>query len=385
MKRVVRVFHSSSHTVQTIFSKLATAQEWSTKRPACTCRKNIVTIRQFGSLHDTEGHGALIPVSITDDQGNQLRPRDSLPVTRFVSRQAARQGLTAFAKMVKGRTPSEVALNSIPFSESGALLAKVRSVAKSIGRDFVVRVVHKGAGQLRGFCEQWVWDSNVQFLTAGGYTTDQQTVSNYMQKISSQITNLQCPANPKARITRLYLIGKAKTLWAGKGWLWRPIAASLSPVISKKKLRTCARAFSRLLRYLVSEIPMSFLRLFVTDMAAWFEWCGENGMTAIAELECKEQFNNIPPQTVIDHLHACTNWLKKRCRWRASELVWSVHHTHSRLDRAGKAASHGFRYVSHEALSGIVTQELTENNGCFGAGSIWKRTNCIPMSGAFSA
>ena len=52
---------------------------------------------------------------------------------------------------------------------------------------------------------------------------------------------------------------------------------------------------------------MSFLRLAETHMAAWSEWCGENGMTAIAELKCKEQFNNIPPQTVIDHLKDCTN------------------------------------------------------------------------------
>ena len=32
-----------------------------------------------------------------------------------------------------------------------------------------------------------------------------------------------------------------------------------------------------------------------------------------------------------------------------------------------------------------MTQEVTENNGYFGAGSVWKRTNCIPMGGAFSA
>ena len=101
---------------------------------------------------------ALIPVNITDDQG-QLRPLDSLP--RFVSIQATRQGLTAFARMVNGRAPSERGLNSTAFSESGALLVKVKSAAKSIDRDFVVRVVDKGAGQLWGFFKQWVWDSTV--------------------------------------------------------------------------------------------------------------------------------------------------------------------------------------------------------------------------------
>ena len=32
-----------------------------------------------------------------------------------------------------------------------------------ISRDFVVRVVDKGAGQPFGFCKQWVWDSTVRF------------------------------------------------------------------------------------------------------------------------------------------------------------------------------------------------------------------------------
>ena len=96
----------------------------------------------------------------------------------------------------------------------------------------------------------------------------------------------------------------------------------------------------------------------------------EHGMTAIAEIDGKEQFNTIPPQTVIDHLTAYSKWLGARCCWRASELVWSVHHTHSRLDRAGKAASQGFRYVTHQELTAIVTQQLTANNGCFGAGRV---------------
>ena len=64
----------------------------------------------------------------------------------FVSRHVARQGFRAFPRMVKGRTPTDVALNSIKFSEAGALMAKVKSVAKSIARDFLVRVVDKGAG-----------------------------------------------------------------------------------------------------------------------------------------------------------------------------------------------------------------------------------------------
>ena len=62
-----------------------------------------------------------------------------------------------------------------------------------------------------------------------------------------------------------------------------------------------------------------------------------------------------------------------------------MRHTHSRLDGAGKANSQGFRFVSHEELSAIVKQELTQNSGCFSAGKVWSCTNCIPMGGSFSA
>ena len=72
----------------------------------------------------------------------------------------------------------------------------------------------------------------------------------------------------------------------------------------------------------------------VQDMASWFHWCGEHGLTAIGELDCKEQFNNVPRTTVVDHMTDCTDWLAKRCRWHATELLWSVHHTHARLDQS---------------------------------------------------
>ena len=78
-------------------------------------------------------------------------------------------------------------------------------------------------------------------------------------------------------------------------------------------------------------------------------------------------------------LSDCSKWLIKRCRWRASELVWSVHHPHSRLDRAGKTNSQGFKFVSHSELSAIGKPELTSNKGCFSVGRVWTRTKGIPM------
>ena len=90
-----------------------------------------------------------------------------------------------------------------------------------------------------------------RFPHEGGYAQVPQAVSSYMNQASSIAKDLGCPVNPKAKITLMYLIGKAKSLWAGKGWLWRMIAAAPEPVLAKSKLKICARAFTRLLQYLV--------------------------------------------------------------------------------------------------------------------------------------
>ena len=67
---------------------------------------------------------------------------------------------------------------------------------------------------------------------------------------------------------------------------------------------------------------MSFLRLSVNDLSRWFHWAADNGFTAISELDCKEQFNNIPPDTVHEHLQASSKWLIAKRRWGAKDLVW---------------------------------------------------------------
>ena len=53
VKRVVQVVQASSETVQTIFSKLATTQDWSTKRLAYTCKKHLETLKHLGTITDT--------------------------------------------------------------------------------------------------------------------------------------------------------------------------------------------------------------------------------------------------------------------------------------------------------------------------------------------
>ena len=189
----------------------------------------------------------------------------------------------------------------------------------------------------------------------------------------------------QAKLCRLYIIGKAKSLWAGKGWLWRPIAASPAPIVNPSQLRVAARAFTRFLKYLTVELPFSILRLSVTNLAAWFYWAGGQGLHTITELDCKEHFNFVQPADVQDHMVDASALLRNKRRWRMSEVVWSVHHMHSTLDSAGKASAYGFRYITHDQLRSIVQHELSNNNACWAVGNVWVRTNCIPMGGPFSA
>ena len=102
-------------------------------------------------------------------------------------------------------------------------------------------------------------------------------------------------------------------------------------------------------------------------------------------MDCKEQFNNSQPRTIEEHLKAGSEWLIARTRCRAKELSWSVHHAHTKMDTAGKVASGSFHYISHDDLIKIVSHELRHNNGCYSTGSLWARTNCIPMGGPFSS
>ena len=80
-----------------------------------------------------------------------------------------------------------------------------------------------------------------------------------------------------------------------------------------------------------------------------------------------------------------SGWLRMRKKWRATELVWSLNHSHKRLDRAGKANASGFRWILHENLTDLELFELEQNGRCQACGQVWCRDLCIPMGGSFSA
>ena len=59
-----------------------------------------------------------------------------------------------------------------------------------------------------------------------------------------------------------------------------------------------------------------------------------------------------------------SGWLGKRRKWRASQLIRIINHSHKSLDRAGKANAAGFKWISHQDLTDLVLFELEQSNRC---------------------
>ena len=66
----------------------------------------------------------------------------------------------------------------------------MKRIAEDLARDFTVRVVDKGGGQLWGFCNRWVWDSIEQFLLEGRYLRDSRSPSEYMREVNDMVQQL---------------------------------------------------------------------------------------------------------------------------------------------------------------------------------------------------
>ena len=142
---------------------------------------------------------------------------------------------------------------------------------------------------------------------------------------------------------------------------------------------------TRFLRYLGDEIPCNILLHSVRDVSRWYASLDEIGVTHISEIDRKDQFNKIPPTTVLSHIDAASAWLTKRRRWRAKEIVWSIHKDHKQLDRAGQGASGKFWYMTHEDPCAVLKFEMSKNTYVQANGKVWGRGHCIPMGGSFSA
>ena len=81
---------------------------------------------------------------------------------------------------------------------------------------------------------------------------------------------------------------------------------------------------TRLLQYMIQEIPNCCQCLRVNDIAKWLRFVDRLGLTVITELDCKEQSNKIQPQWIESHMREGSEFLTCKRRWRMGEVVWSI-------------------------------------------------------------
>ena len=221
-------------------------------------------------------------------------------------------------------------------------------------------------------------------MTQQGYSREAADPSSIFQDLQQVIISHTWPSNSKARLALLWLIGKAKSCVSHE-ILWRPIVAASSPLVSRSHLRIATRAYTCFLRALVDELPAAFLVLSLNDMGRWVQKLNSWSPQCIGEADCKEQFNHVPPDTVITHMHEAAAWLKARRRWRATTLGWSIHKENRCLDWAGQAKKSTFHCITMDELIALVEFSLTCDDVVLAAGEPWRRGGAIPMGGPFNA
>ena len=114
-----------------------------TQRANTTCHsralharaQSIHTLSKYGTVHDCEGHIALVLVSTS-----QKRPRDPLPVNGRRQREIAVKAIEAFVQTVQGVVPNvSCHLPHSMFRETGRILSEIQSVAHTLSQCMYVR------------------------------------------------------------------------------------------------------------------------------------------------------------------------------------------------------------------------------------------------------
>ena len=106
----------------------------------------------------------------------------------------------------------------------------------------------------------------------------------------------------------------------------------------------------------------------------------------MSEVDFKDQFNNVLPTDIHDHLSEASEWLSKRKHWRMSEIIWSISRDSKKLDRVGRANSTKFWFITHARMTDdTIAFEMEHNNFFRAAGHLWCRQGCIAMGGSHAA
>ena len=191
---------------------------------------------------------------------------------------------------------------------------------------------------------------------------------------------MELERNKHGKLCILYVLAKTKSRRTQK-WVFRGISASPTPIVQRCQLRQGARAFTCMLRMLISSTQYTDIQ----SVAGWLHFVTRKGARAITEVDCRKQFDNIHPKDVTRAFGKATKWLtKKRC-WRQQQLHWSIHRDTPKLDRAGMATSNKFWVLQHDRLTKMLKFKLLHNNVLQAVGKLWSRKISIPMGGPFFA
>ena len=335
-------------------------------------------------MYTIDNHFCLLPVTIPF-KGQPLRSKDPLPCPGLKSFHEASTHLKRLCSFLQTPCPNVHSfITPSQFPKSGDLRTMVLTIAETLSKVAIVRAADKGAAMLWGFCAAWVWDNVDRFLTSENYTPLPLSSSNAVKgNLSSAIQAHHWPLNKNASIPLLYILAKAKSL-SKQMIVWRPIAAVVQSFILRHWLRLAARAFTLFLKTLVSELPACFLHLRITDLAEWVSALPSWKCQVIGEADCTQQFDKVPPTSIVDSLKEAGTWLRKKKQWRAHETVWSNHKDNPAHDRSGMGQHTRFEYITHQQFEALV-EFSTKDIYAQAAGQLWCRSPSIPMGGPFSA
>ena len=98
------------------------------------------------------------------------------------------------------------------------------------------------------------------------------------------------------------------------------------------------------------------------------------------EADCTQQFDKVPPTSIVDSLKEAGTWLRQKKQWRAHETVWSIHKDNPAHDRAGMGQHTRFEYITQQQLEALVEFSLTKDIYAQAAGQLWCRSASSPWA-----
>ena len=184
--------------------------------------------------------------------------------------------------------------------------------------------------------------------------------------ISAVLRNMSFTRSKEGSVCTLYVLAKAKSLLT-KECVFRGSLASPAPIISWKHQRIVVRS---MLCKLYESIDHTCQFTEIRQVSNWFKWVVGKGACNIAKVDCKKK-------QVVPCATKAVSWEYHKHRRRASQVVRSVHHQVSNLDRVVVANNNKFWHMAHELLERLLRFKRLHNNVLHAVGKF--HTKCRPL------